>query len=127
MITFQLGERLQFQLRQDISALGPAGGVPLVFCHRFHGTMDDWDPAVVDALAAERRVILFDNAGIGLSTGKTPDSVKGMADRVSEFIRLNDFKPVDAPASTAARVACAGCRRRALWLWWARPREEGAP
>jgi pimeloyl-ACP methyl ester carboxylesterase len=82
MITFQLGERLQFQLRQDISALGPAGGVPLVFCHRFHGTMDDWDPAVVDALAAERRVILFDNAGIGLSTGETPDSVKGMADRV---------------------------------------------
>jgi pimeloyl-ACP methyl ester carboxylesterase len=44
--------------------------------------MDDWDPAVVDALAAERRVILFDNAGIGLSTGETPDSVKGMADRV---------------------------------------------
>jgi pimeloyl-ACP methyl ester carboxylesterase len=57
--------------------------------------MDDWDPAVVDALAAERRVILFDNAGIGLSTGETPDSVKGMADRVSEFIRLNDFKQVD--------------------------------
>jgi pimeloyl-ACP methyl ester carboxylesterase len=82
-------------LRYAYRALGPAGGVPLVFCHRFRGTMDDWDPAVVDSLAAERRVILFDNAGIGLSTGETPDSVKGMADRVSEFIRLNDFKQVD--------------------------------
>jgi pimeloyl-ACP methyl ester carboxylesterase len=57
--------------------------------------MDDWDPAVVDALAAERRVILFDNAGIGLSTGERPDSIKGMADRVAEFIRLIEFKQVD--------------------------------
>jgi pimeloyl-ACP methyl ester carboxylesterase len=56
-------------LRYAYRALGPAGGVPLVFCHRFRGTMDDWDPAVVDSLAAERRVILFDNAGIGLSDG----------------------------------------------------------
>ena len=82
-------------LRYAYRALGPAGGVPLVLCHRFRGTMDDWDPAVVDALAAERRVILFDNAGIGLSTGETPDSIKGMADRVAEFIRLIEFKQVD--------------------------------
>jgi pimeloyl-ACP methyl ester carboxylesterase len=82
-------------LRYAYRALGPAGGVPLVLCHRFRGTMDDWDPAVVDALAAERRVILFDNAGIGLSTGETPDSIKGMADRVAEFIRLSEFKQVD--------------------------------
>ena len=82
-------------LRYAYRALGPAGGVPLVLCHRFRGTMDDWDPAVVDALAAERRVILFDNAGIGLSTGETPDSIKGMADRVAEFLRLLEFKHVD--------------------------------
>ena len=82
-------------LRYAYRALGPAGGVPLVLCHRFRGTMDDWDPAVVDALAAERRVILFDNAGIGLSTGESPDSIKGMADRVAEFIRLIEFKQVD--------------------------------
>jgi pimeloyl-ACP methyl ester carboxylesterase len=82
-------------LRYAYRALGPAGGVPLVLCHRFRGTMDDWDPAVVDALAAEQRVILFDNAGVGLSTGETPDSIKGMADRVAEFIRLIEFKQVD--------------------------------
>ena len=82
-------------LRYAYRELGPAGGVPLAFCHRFRGTMDDWDPAVVDALAAKRRVILFDNAGIGLSTGETPDSIKGMADRVAEFIRLIELKRVD--------------------------------
>jgi pimeloyl-ACP methyl ester carboxylesterase len=57
--------------------------------------MDDWDPAVIDAIAAERPVILFDNAGIGLSTGETPDSVKGMADKAAEFIRLLGFTQVD--------------------------------
>jgi pimeloyl-ACP methyl ester carboxylesterase len=82
-------------LRYAYRALGPAGGIPLVLCQRFRGTMDDWDPAVIDALAAERRVILFDNAGIGLSTGETPDSIKDMADRVAEFLRLIEFTHVD--------------------------------
>ena len=70
-------------------------GTPLVFCHRFRGTMDDWDPAVIDAIAAERQVILFDSAGIGFSTGETPDSVKGMADKAAEFIRLIGLTQVD--------------------------------
>jgi pimeloyl-ACP methyl ester carboxylesterase len=82
-------------MRYAYRTLGPSGGVPLVLCHRFRGTMDDWDPAVVDALAAERRVILFDNAGIGLSTGETPGSVKGMADGVADFIRLIEVKQAD--------------------------------
>jgi len=79
-------------LRYAYRTLGPSTGTPLVFCHRFRGTMDDWDPAVI---AAERPVILFDNAGIGLSTGETPDSVKGMADKAAEFIRLLGFTQVD--------------------------------
>ena len=82
-------------LRYAYRMLGPAGGVPLVLCHRFRGTMDDWDPAVVDGLATRRRVVLFDSAGVGLSTGETPDSVKGMADRAAEFIRLIGFTSVD--------------------------------
>jgi pimeloyl-ACP methyl ester carboxylesterase len=75
--------------------LGRAGGVPLVLCHRFRGTMDDWDPAFIDALGAERRVILFDNAGIGLSAGATPDSIKSMAAGAAEFIRSIKLKQVD--------------------------------
>jgi pimeloyl-ACP methyl ester carboxylesterase len=82
-------------LRYAYRTLGPSTGTPLVFCHRFRGTMDDWDPAVIDAIAAERPVILFDNAGIGLSTGETPDSTKGMADKAAGFIRLLRLTHVD--------------------------------
>ena len=49
------------------------GEVPLVLLQPFHGDLDSWDPALVDALAANRRVTAFDNAGVGGSTGVTPD------------------------------------------------------
>src|SRR5882757_1217464 len=55
---------------------------PLLFCQRFRGTMDDWDPEFVARLATERRVIRFDNLGIGESSGETPNTVRGMADVV---------------------------------------------
>lgn len=58
---------------------GRTGGVPIVFFLHFRGTMDHWDPAVTDGLAAGREVILFDNAGVGASSGETPASVPRMA------------------------------------------------
>lgn len=58
---------------------GKPGGVPLVFFQHFVGTMDSWDPAVVDGLAAGREVILFDNAGVAGSSGDVPPTVEGMA------------------------------------------------
>src|SRR5947209_8434868 len=36
--------------------------VPLVLLQHFRGNLDNWDPALVDALAAERRVITFPGA-----------------------------------------------------------------
>jgi pimeloyl-ACP methyl ester carboxylesterase len=52
---------------------GPeATGVPLVLFRHFRGNLDNWDPALIDALATARRVITFDNAGVGGSTGTTP-------------------------------------------------------
>jgi alpha-beta hydrolase superfamily lysophospholipase len=51
---------------------GGPSDAPLVFCHRFRGTMDDWDAATINGFARERDVILFDNAGVGLSTGVVP-------------------------------------------------------
>ncbi|WP_257132182.1 alpha/beta fold hydrolase [Bacillus pseudomycoides] len=54
---------------------GATSEVPIVFCQRFQGTMDDWDPAVVNDLAQERRIILFDNVGVGLSSGESPIAV----------------------------------------------------
>ncbi len=66
--------------------LGGEAGVPLVLLQHFTGTMDTWDPAVVNALAADRPVIVFDNAGVGASSGVTPDNVTAMAAHASEFV-----------------------------------------
>src|SRR3979411_2821083 len=55
---------------------------PLLLCQRFRGTMDDWDPELVARLATARRVIRFDNLGIGESSGETPNTVRGMAEAV---------------------------------------------
>lgn len=45
-------------------------GQPILLATRFRGTMDLWDPAFLNALAAKGfRVITFDYSGLGLSTG----------------------------------------------------------
>ncbi|MCX4571862.1 alpha/beta hydrolase [Streptomyces sp. NBC_01571] len=74
---------------------GAATGTPLVFLNRFRGTMDDWDPLLVDALAEERPVILFDNAGIGRSGGRTQGTVTEMAQAAAAFITAVARGPVD--------------------------------
>src|SRR6202453_4852122 len=66
---------------------GKSGGVPLVFNMHFTGTMDHWDPAVTDGLAATREVILFDNAGISSTSGEVPTSVGEMAANSAAFIK----------------------------------------
>jgi pimeloyl-ACP methyl ester carboxylesterase len=58
---------------------GPTIGTPLLLFQHFVGTMDGWDPAVLDGLARGREVIVFDNAGVAGSTGEVPPTVKGMA------------------------------------------------
>ena len=52
---------------------------PLVLLQHFMGTLDNWDPAVTDTLAAGREVILFDNAGIGRSTGTVEELLQAAA------------------------------------------------
>ncbi|MFZ2064855.1 MAG: alpha/beta hydrolase, partial [Xanthobacteraceae bacterium] len=52
---------------------GTGSTYPLLFLQHFTGTLDNWDPAVTDPLAKERDAILFDNAGVGRSSGKVPD------------------------------------------------------
>ena len=66
---------------------GKTGGVPIVMNVHFRGTMDHWDPAVTDGLAQQREVILFDNAGIGASSGETPASVPALAGNAVAFIK----------------------------------------
>lgn len=74
---------------------GKTGGVPLVFNQHFTGTMDHWGPAVTDAIARDREVILFDNAGVSSSTGTVPKTFKEMAANAIHFIRALGLTEVD--------------------------------
>jgi pimeloyl-ACP methyl ester carboxylesterase len=74
---------------------GRKSGVPLVFTNYLTGTMDNWDPAVIDGLAREREVIIFDNAGVASSTGKTPDTIAAMAKDAAAFIDALGLKQID--------------------------------
>jgi pimeloyl-ACP methyl ester carboxylesterase len=76
---------------------GPTAGegVPLVLLQHFRGNLDNWDPALIDALASARRVITFDNAGVGGSTGRTPNTVEQMADDAIAFLAAIDLGQVD--------------------------------
>jgi pimeloyl-ACP methyl ester carboxylesterase len=65
---------------------GVPAGTPLVFTQHFMGNLDNFDPAIADALAAGREVILFDNAGVGSSTGTAPGTVEGIAAGAASFI-----------------------------------------
>jgi pimeloyl-ACP methyl ester carboxylesterase len=65
---------------------GAGSGLPLLCLQHFTGTMDNWDPAVTDPLASEREVILFENAGIGRSSGSVPNTIAGMASHALAFL-----------------------------------------
>ena len=69
--------------------------VPLVLLQHFRGNLDNWDPALVDALAADRRVVAFDNTGVGASGGSTPRSVAEMARDALAFLDAMGFEQVD--------------------------------
>jgi pimeloyl-ACP methyl ester carboxylesterase len=75
--------------------LGPDTGVPVIFLNHLAAELDRWDPRVVDGIATRRRVIVFDNQGIGVSGGKTPTSVEAMAREAVAFIRALGFAQVD--------------------------------
>ncbi len=73
-------------LRYAYRRFGTGSGRPLLFLQHFTGTLDNWDPAVTGPLASGREVLLFDNAGIGRSTGDVPETVAEMANHVMAFL-----------------------------------------
>jgi len=75
--------------------LGPASGVPVVFLTHLAAVLDNWDPRVVDGIAAKHRVITFDNRGVGASTGSTPKTIEEMAKDAVTFIRALGLEQVD--------------------------------
>jgi pimeloyl-ACP methyl ester carboxylesterase len=71
------------------------GAVPLVLLQHFRGNLDNWDPALIDDLASNRRVVTFDNAGVGGSTGTTPDTIEQMARDAIAFLAAMEFSQAD--------------------------------
>jgi pimeloyl-ACP methyl ester carboxylesterase len=71
------------------------GEVPLVLLQHFRGNLDNWDPALIDALAPRRRVVTFDNVGVGGTTGTTPNTVEAMAHDAITFFEALDLDRID--------------------------------
>src|SRR4051794_5140621 len=82
---------VQFAYRQ----LGPSTGVPVVFLTHLAAVLDNWDPRIVDGIAAKQPVITFDNRGVGASSGSTPTTIEEMASDAVTFIRALGFDQVD--------------------------------
>lgn len=70
-------------------------GTPVVFLNHLAAVLDNWDPRVVDGIAAKHRVIVFDNRGVGASSGTVPESIEGMADDAITFIKALGLDQVD--------------------------------
>jgi pimeloyl-ACP methyl ester carboxylesterase len=88
--TLSAGE-VEFAYRQ----LGPSTGVPVVFLTHLAAVLDNWDPRVVDGIAAKHRVITFDNRGVGASSGSAPTTIQEMATDAVTFIRALGLEQVD--------------------------------
>ncbi|RZL72839.1 MAG: alpha/beta hydrolase, partial [Rhodococcus sp. (in: high G+C Gram-positive bacteria)] len=80
---------------REVGQVQHRGTTPLVFLHRFRGTLDDWDPAFVDAVAEHRHVILFSDAAVGSSTGSPATSVDEKAENAASFVRALGHEVVD--------------------------------
>jgi pimeloyl-ACP methyl ester carboxylesterase len=86
---------VDFAYRELGPTSSPTTGVPLVLVTHLAAVLDNWDPRVVDGLAAERRVIAFDNRGVGATTGTTPRTIQAMAADAVTFVRALGLTRVD--------------------------------
>ena len=84
-------EGIRFAYRK----FGKETGIPLVFFIHFRGTMENWDPELIGALAEDRPIILFDNSGVGETSGETPSTIAEMAKDAASFIRALGLQQVD--------------------------------
>jgi pimeloyl-ACP methyl ester carboxylesterase len=98
MTTFQTAETKSINVNGTkfvYRELGQKRGVPVLFLHHITAVLEDWDPRVVDGVAASHHVIVFDNRGVGGTEGVTPTSVEEMAEDAVAFIRALGLKKVD--------------------------------
>lgn len=88
---FLKGKKNKFAYRE----MGEKEGIPLVLLTHLSATLDNWDPLLINTLAENHWVIVFDNVGVGLSDGKVPETIKEMADGAIEFIHGLNIEQVD--------------------------------
>jgi pimeloyl-ACP methyl ester carboxylesterase len=75
--------------------LGTGSDVPVVFLHHLTAVLDDWDPRIIDGIAAHHRVIAFDNRGVGGTGSSVPHTVDQMGADAIDFIRALGLEKVD--------------------------------
>ena len=83
------------EVRCAYRRFGNPSATPLVFLQHFRGSMDNWDPALLNGFAKDRTVITFDNAGVGFSSGEVPDNVAAMAQYALDFFDAFGLSQVD--------------------------------
>ncbi|MEU7473491.1 alpha/beta hydrolase [Streptomyces sp. NPDC044984] len=101
-VTGPRGERFAYR------RFGRAGTRPLVMHMRLRGTIDHWDPALLDLLAAEREVVVFDNRGTNFSTGEPPSTVEGLVDGSLAFIGALGLEDIDVLGWSMGGIVAQG-------------------
>lgn len=71
------------------------GGTPIIFLNHLAAVLDNWDPRIMDGIAKTHHVVVFDNRGVGASTGRVAESIEQMADDAITFIEAKGFDKVD--------------------------------
>ncbi|OYU82131.1 MAG: alpha/beta hydrolase [Flavobacterium sp. BFFFF1] len=74
---------------------GKEGDIPVIYFNHLTANLDNCDPGIMDAIAAERHIISFDYRGVGATTGKQGTSIPDMAKDAIAFIHALGFKQVD--------------------------------
>jgi len=92
---FVRGGDVRFAYRR----FGKPSPTALLLLQHFRGSLDNWDPALLNGFAKDRTVITFDNAGIGFSSGDVPDNVADMARHALDFIEALDLRQSICSAS----------------------------
>jgi hypothetical protein len=93
---------------RELGANNP--GTPVVFLIHLAAVLDNWDPRVVDGFATSRRVIAFDNRGVGASSGAPATSIEQMATDAITFIKAMGFEQVDLFGFSMGQA-----RTRSIW------------
>jgi pimeloyl-ACP methyl ester carboxylesterase len=74
---------------------GNKGATPIVLLSPLGSSMDDWDPAIIKGLVKNSPVVVFDNKGVGSSSGKTPTTIAEMAQDAISFIKTLGYPKVN--------------------------------